>query len=166
MPTGIYDHTNCRTGKYVKCATCKKEIWVWPSWTKKGYGKYCSRKCHGISRVGKPGWNKGQKWPERSGKNHHNWKGGRCREGGYIHIYSPDHPFCTRHKYVKEHRLVVEKHLKRYLTKKEIVHHINGITDDNRLENLMLFKNQPYHMWFHKKGSCNPNGIIFDGSKI
>lgn len=39
----------------------------------------------------------------------------------------------------------MEKHLGRFLTKKESVHHINGIRDDNRLENLELRTTCPHH---------------------
>jgi len=45
----------------------------------------------------------------------------------------------------QQHRIVLEEHLGRKLVDKENVHHINGVRNDNRLENLELWSTkQPY----------------------
>jgi hypothetical protein len=80
------------------------------------------------------------------------WKGGRRTDFyGYIYIFSPDHPYCTSQGYVLEHRLVMEVHLGRTLLPEEVVHHINSIRDDNRIENLMRFESNKDHLRWHKE---------------
>lgn len=67
-------------------------------------------------------------------------------KGGYILIrISADDPYYSmceakylKSGYIKEHRYIMAKSLGRCLTKEEFVHHINGIKNDNRLENLEL----------------------------
>ena len=74
------------------------------------------------------------------------WKGGkRKRPDGYILIKNRDHPFADSHGYVREHRLVMEKHIGRFLHPKEVVHHRNRNRADNRIKNLELFKNSVAH---------------------
>ena len=68
---------------------------------------------------------------------------------GYILTRCPNHPFCNKKGYVREHRLVMEKKINRYLSPKERVHHINEIKDDNRIENLQLFANHIEHVKIH-----------------
>lgn len=78
------------------------------------------------------------------GKNNGNWKGGRAKYArGYAMVRCPEHP-KARKNYVSEHVLVMEKAIGRYLLPGENVHHLNGIRDDNRIENLELWtKPQP-----------------------
>ena len=74
----------------------------------------------------------------KSGKRNPNWLGGKIKDNfGYVKIFKPEHPSAKKN-YVSEHRLIVEKYLGRYLKSSEIVHHINGIKDDNRIQNLEL----------------------------
>ena len=95
---------------------------------------------------GKKGWfKKGQTLGFKNSR----WKGGKIKHSNYVLIHAPNHPHNS-YGYVREHRLVMEKHLGRYLIKGEVVHHINHIKNDNRIENLMLFSNQSKHCKFPK----------------
>jgi len=90
----------------------------------------------------------------KKGEKNYFWNGGKYRmKSGYICIWIPEHPFANNDGYVLEHRLVMEKHIGRYLTKEEVIHHINGKKDDNRIDNLELCANQKEHLKRHiKKG--------------
>ncbi|HUS51827.1 MAG TPA: HNH endonuclease [Candidatus Paceibacterota bacterium] len=70
---------------------------------------------------------------------------------GYILCPQPNHPNAMKRGSVSEHRLIVEKKIGRYLKPEEVIHHINGKKDDNRIENLMLFQNDKEHQKFHNK---------------
>jgi transposase len=84
------------------------------------------------------------------GSKHHAWRGGKSKtREGYVYEKSYYHPHRNENNAVLEHRLVMEGHLRRLLLPSEVVHHINEIKDDNRLENLHLFRSSKDHSHYH-----------------
>jgi len=153
------------------CLQCRKEVKKRkgesiPRWKKR---KLCSRSCYYKNLIGRKRPKFSKEWREnmskagkgkRAGNKSWNWKGGikKHYSQGYILLHKADHPYCQKGYYVLRSRFTMEKHIGRYLTSKEVVHHINGIVDDDRIENLMLFKNQSEHISFHHKSKRRQNG--------
>lgn len=80
----------------------------------------------------------------RFGKNHFNYRNGKHYDmHGYVLLLANEYPDSIpegwKHKYIKEHRIVMARHLGRPLKPYENIHHINGNKEDNRLENLELW---------------------------
>ena len=150
------------------CDHCRKEVTRSPGMFRKQ--TFCSQKCSQSWRKGKTGW-----WatPERieffrectkalwrdrrehmlasrpRGSSHANWKGGRYERLGYVFVLEPQHPRANESGYVREHILVVEAAIERQLTWDEVIHHINGVRNDNRPENLYLFPSHNEHTRYH-----------------
>lgn len=81
------------------------------------------------------------------------WRGGRMiDERGYILVKTPNHPYKDRHGYVREHRLVMEQHLGRYLSPHEVVHHKDNNPSNNDLKNLEVFGSNGEHLAETLKG--------------
>ncbi len=79
---------------------------------------------------------------------HYRWAGGRNKTStGYIEIYMPEHHRAGARGYVKEHILVWEEANGRRLRRDEIVHHLNGIKDDNRPLNLLALRENKHRRW-------------------
>jgi len=127
---------------WVACQDCGKERWV-QYVKKKPVNDLCFSCC-------------------RKGELSHFWKGGDKLYLGYkkviINKNSPFYSMADDEGYVLEHRLVMAQSLGRPLTKEELVHHINGIRIDNRLENLTL-TNRAEHASIHHKNM--KRGVIF-----
>ena len=141
-----------KLGRFIKKHKGYK-VWLGKKFSKK------HRKKLSKARMGVFPWNKGKKTGivpktafkkgQTTGSNNVNWKGGISNVAGYIYLLRPNHPFTTKAGYIKRANLVMEKKLCRYLKPKEIVHHINGIKNDDRPENLQLFKSISEHVKYH-----------------
>jgi hypothetical protein len=58
------------------------------------------------------------------------------KQSGYIVTYMPEHPRANKNGYVKRARLILERKLGRPLLPNMLIHHKNGIRDDDRPANL------------------------------
>lgn len=103
---------------------------------------HCSKVCAGKTRT------------ETAKTNRQGKQGRRYRDhAGYIYVYVPDHPWANKAGKVAEHRLVMEKRLGRYIEPHEQVHHMNGVRNDNRDENLELWVVSQPHGTRHGEGT-------------
>ena len=124
----------------VACRQCGKERWVNNTFLSKSYYTGLCQDCARRSRVGRrnPGWKQGQY---------------RCLGYVLVKVYPDDffYPMVQKRGYVKRSRLVMAKHLGRCLARWEHIHHLNGIKDDDGIENLELTSGSE-HMRGHTKG--------------
>lgn len=138
-------------GETVRCATCGKEIRVSPSSVRER--NFCTNGCrlawlkeHVRTETNVKGHSKGHKAPHLTALNiERNPKLALERDAVKRGVYS-------------DHRRIMEQHLGRKLEPWEDVHHINGIHDDNRIENLVVLSHRE-HLKLHWK-EAKERGVI------
>lgn len=107
-----------------RCEMCGKEFLLAPAVAAKTPGKYCSRRCDGMSKR------------RRVQNAFHNGMPKLLDPHGYVKVWEPDLPVHRR--WVLEHRLVMEKAIGRKLQATEHVHHLDGNKQNNSIENLQI----------------------------
>lgn len=134
-----------------KCKRCDKKITLrecdYKARKRRSIPKYCSINCRVLDKEKKVNcsWCKKEFKPERSIRNFCSkicwceWRKEKTKlnpgswiENGYRVLYTENG------KGIKEHIKIMQDHIGRELTLDEVVHHINEIRTDNRIENLQL----------------------------
>ena len=110
-PKLLLGEENWRKRPYKRlCSICGK------GFESHGYREYCSDECRKTNR----------------GRFHT-----KKTKDGYEYTYWPEYPGATKHGYVATHRMIWEQHHSKQLSPGWVVHHLNGIKDDNRIDNLL-----------------------------
>jgi hypothetical protein len=145
----------------LECNICgksfEKKLSIYKNDSKKcSAGKFCSKECFYKSPERSP--NLGKKLPYRpkpKGVLSHAWKGGVIVERGYKLVECGDHPDGIvkggGKKYIREHRLIMEKEIGRRLKSNECVHHVDGDRKNNSIDNLVLMTHSEHSKMHRKK---------------
>ena len=139
-----------------KCLNCGNGFHLMPSKIKRGWGKYCCKKCQiehrRIIYVGKgnPFYGKHHTKEVKVILSSQKFKRGWSLTEGYIRLYEKG----NRGQLL--HRKIMEEILGRKLKRSEVVHHINQNRTDNRPKNLQVMsigEHIKYHKLPNKQGA-------------
>ena len=123
---------------WVQCPDCLQERWMRLTNFHRGKDIGLCLSCFNKRDSGKRGDGK---------RNGH-------KQNGYMFIKVAGHPRATKEGFVKHAVLVFEGIIGRNLSRQEHVHHINGIRDDDKPENLTIMTNSE-HARLHGKQRSN-----------
>lgn len=122
-----------RKGAFKKCPVCGKEFYTTRN-------QFCSQECARKYR-------------------HDNYVHKTYCENGYLVEYENGY---NKKGNRKQHRKIMEEYIGRPLRKDEIVHHVNGKKDDNRIENLQIMS-KGEHSSFHRLQEKKEGKHLFGG---
>lgn len=129
MPSGVYPR---KPISLCKCGNNRKPLFI--KGVNKGYLKTCGE----------------YQCAKQIGTNNYRWQGGKTIDkNGYILVLDRNHPKINKSgisRYRREHVMVMEEYLGRKLNTGEVVHHIDGNRQNNKIENLQLFSSNAEHL--------------------
>lgn len=172
-----------------KCKQCGTSFTRYTSECKRRVVKYCSSPCARAAQIGRPHKcsprnlsvkpcefcgtdymprHSGSRFCKRScmrlgmrGSLSAHWKGGRHVDAdGYVWVRAPEHPRAKGFGYVKEHKIVMEQQIGRYLRDDESVHHIDGDRANNDPANLQLRGKRHGNGFVQVCGDCGSHNVI------
>ncbi len=121
--------------QWTVCPHCENGRWVrGDSLIRDEYTGLC-QKCH-------------NKYTGVAPEKHGSWHGGYTVKDGrkYIRVPATDPLYSmAKNGYIREHRLVMARHLGRIIEPWEIVHHKDGDIKNNKIENLMILGSRVEH---------------------
>lgn len=110
------------------------------------YGIFCNKDCLGLFRS-----------EHLTGSLGANFQTGNQFDRKYIRVIAPWHPNKANDSTEALHRIVVEARLGRFLSREEIVHHIDGNPENNHWTNLKIMLQSE-----HAKDHINDGTITRD----